>query len=142
MNNAFVIKEAILSEKAHDQMARGIYSFRVDTRSNKKQIASAVKRQFGVDVISVNIIAQSPKKRRITGTRREVEVAGAKKAVVKVKSGQTIALLSPKTEAKKEKSKSDKVTKKSEEKSEIKKRGLLSKIRGNKSTKRKEKTGD
>jgi len=142
MNTTFVIKEAILSEKAHAQMAQGIYAFRVDRKSNKKEIASAVKKQFAVDVVSVRIIAQSPKKRRITGTRREVEVKGAKKAIIKVRPGQTIALLSPKTDVKKEKGQKAKVTKKPEEKSEAVKKGLLSKIRGNRPPKGREKTSD
>ncbi len=138
MIRTFVIKEAVLSEKAHQQMARGIYTFRVDNRSTKKEIASAIKKQFAVDVVSVNIIAQSPKKRRITGTRREVEITGAKKAIIKVKPGQTIAMLSPKAEGKKEsKRQKAKEIKKPEEKSAAINKGLLSKIRGNKSTKEK-----
>lgn len=126
MNTTYLIKEAILSEKAHEQMTRGVYAFRVDRRSTKKEIASAIKKQFGVDVVSVNIIAQSPKKRRITGTRKEVEIKGAKKAIIKVKPGQTIAMLAPKTEAKKEKpTKSTRETEKTKKSG----KGLLSRIR-------------
>lgn len=106
MNNAFIIKKAILSEKAYAQMARSIYSFKVDSRATKKEIASAVKKQFSVEVKKVNIIAQSSSRKKITGTRREVVILGGKKAIVYLKAGQTISKLSPKTEAKKEKASS------------------------------------
>ncbi len=132
MNNAFIIKKAILSEKAYAQMTKSIYSFKVDSRATKKEIASAVKKQFSVEVKKVNVIIQSSSRRKITGTRKEVEILGGKKAIVYLKAGQTISMLSPKTEAKKEK-----VTKVSKETKEGKK-GLLSKIRKGKSSGEKE----
>ena len=128
MNTAFIIKKAILSEKAYVQMARSIYSFKVDSRATKKEIAIAVKRQFSVEVERVNVISKSPTKRKITGTRREAEILGGKKAIVYLKAGQTISMLSPKTESKKEKASS--VTKVSKEvkKDTAPKKGFLSKI--------------
>jgi ribosomal protein L23 len=124
MNTAFVIKKAILSEKAYTQMARSIYSFKVDSRATKKEIASAIKKQFSVEVEKVNIINQSSNKRKITGTRREVEILGGKKAIVYLKIGQTISMLSQKTE---NKPKTSKGSKDSKEKTS-KNKGFLSKI--------------
>lgn len=126
MNNAFVIKKAILSEKAYVQMARSIYSFKVDRRATKKEIASAIKKQFSVQVEKVNVINLSPNRRKITGTRREVEILGGKKAIVYLKAGQTISMLSPKAESKPKASKVSKESKDSKKKSG--KKGFLSKI--------------
>ncbi len=69
------------------------------------------------------------------------ETSGGKKAIVYLVSGEKIAMLSPKSESKKvtKEKKDSKNTKSIEEKSENK--GLLSKIRGNKSEKGKEETG-
>lgn len=134
MNTAFIIKKAILSEKAYAQMARSIYSFKVDTRATKKEIASAIRKQFSVEVKKVNIISQSSTKRKITGTRRVVEILGGKKAIVYLKAGQTISMLSPKTETKKEKASSlTKVSKgvkgaKEANKNKEPKKSLLSRI--------------
>lgn len=137
MNNAFVIKKAILSEKAYVQMARSIYSFKVDRRATKKEIASAIKKQFSVQVEKVNVINLSPNRRKITGTRREVEILGGKKAIVYLKAGQTISMLSPKAESKPKASKVSKESKDSKKKSG--KKGFLSKItKSNKDAKSKE----
>ena len=127
MNTAFIIKRAILSEKAYAQMAKGIYAFKVDRQATKKEIASAIKKQFSVEVRKINIISQSPTKRKITGTRREVEVLGGKKAIVYLKAGQTISVLSPKAESKSKATKVSKVSKDSKEKTSESK-GFLSKI--------------
>ena len=129
MNTAFIIKQAILSEKAYAQMNSGVYAFKVDKRATKKEIANALKRQFSVEVEKVNIISLSPHKRRITGTRKEVEIAGGKKAIVYLKPGQSIALLSPKRENKAKAQKGAKVSKvPSQSNEEPKKKGILSRI--------------
>ena len=109
-------------------MARSIYSFKVDRRASKKEIASAIKKQFSVQVEKVNVINMSPNKRKITGTRREVEILGGKKAIVYLKAGQTITMLSPKTEAKKEKASSVTKVSKGVKKDTVAKKGLLSRI--------------
>ena len=100
-----VIKKAILSEKAYKQMEKGIYTFLVDKRSTKSQIAKQISSQFAVDAIKVNITNVAPKSKRIAKSRKQVKVGGGKKAVVYLKAGQTIAMLSPKSEAKSKKTK-------------------------------------
>lgn len=143
MNTAFVIKKAILSEKAYTQMTKSIYSFKVDKRATKGEIASAVKKQFSVEVEKVNIITQSPTKRRITGTRKTVEILGGKKAIVYLKGGQTISLLSPKSEKPKpEKKTKNKEAQKSKEeiREKDKGKGLIAKITG--STEKEAKEGE
>lgn len=103
MNTADVIIKPILTEKSHSQMLKGVYTFLVNQQSSKPEITKAVKLLFSVDVVEVNISRTKSKKKRIAKTRKFTYVGGGKKAIVKVAAGQTIAALSPKTEAKSKK---------------------------------------
>lgn len=96
-----ILKKAILSEKAYKQMEKGIYTFLVDSQSSKDEIAQAIKNQFSVDAVKVNVSHLFPKAKRIGRTRKQTLVGGGKKAIVQLKSGQSISMLSPKTESKK-----------------------------------------
>lgn len=101
MNISDVLKKAILSEKAYKQMEKGIYTFLVNGRSTKEQVSRAVKSQFNVDATRVNIARVAHKAKRIGTTRKQTLVGGGKKAIVQLKSGQSIPMLSPKTGSKK-----------------------------------------
>ena len=100
-----VIKKTILSEKAYKLMEKGLYTFLVDRRVTKKQIAKAVTDQFSVQVKKVNVLSKFSKMKRIAKTRKETKVGGGKKAIVYLAAGQKIAALSPKSAAKESKSK-------------------------------------
>src|SRR3989344_1141218 len=65
MNQSYVLKKAILSEKAYALMKRGTYTFLVDARAHKEEIAKAVGLQFGVSVAKVRISKFAPKIKRI-----------------------------------------------------------------------------
>jgi len=115
--NAFeLIKKPIMTEKAHMLMAQGVYTFLVDKKATKQTVAVAVKELFSVDAVWVNISPLPGKQKRVAKTRNFTSVGGSgKKAIVKLKAGQTISALSPKNEAK------DKKTKKSNSEKEIQK---------------------
>ena len=49
-----MIKQALLSEKAYKQMEKGIYTFLVDPRITKDEIAKLIEGQFSVKVKKVN----------------------------------------------------------------------------------------
>ena len=106
MNQAQIIQKAILSEKAYKLMEKGAYIFLVDKKATKEKIAKSVAGQFSVIVRKVNILRSASKRKRIGRTRKSTLVGGGKKAIVWLQPGQTIAMLSPKSEAKKQKSKS------------------------------------
>ena len=108
MKSTDVIKKAILSEKAYKLMEKGIYTFLVDYRATKNQIAQAVKKQFSVDVKRVNILAVASKKKRVGRTRKFTDVGGGKKAHLTLAPGQNIPMLSPKKEGKAKKATSKK----------------------------------
>lgn len=105
MNVTDVIIKAILTEKAHAQMAKGVYTFMVNQKAKKVDVKNAVKSAFSVDAVSVNIISTQSKQKRIAKTRKFTMVGGGKKAIVYLKAGQTISVLSPTTDAKEKKAK-------------------------------------
>jgi large subunit ribosomal protein L23 len=79
-----------ISEKAMQMAEAGIYVFEVPTSTNKIEVTKAVEAMFKVDVTDVNmIIAKGKVKRfkRVLGRQKDV-----KKAMVKIKAGQSIAL--------------------------------------------------
>lgn len=87
-----VLKRPHVTEKATDLVSKNQYIFEIYPGINKNQVKKAVEDVYGVDVVEVNII-NIPKKRRRLG-RIEGWKKGYKKAVVKIKGGQKIELLS------------------------------------------------
>lgn len=79
-----------ISEKAIYLAEKGQYVFEVPADANKIQVAKAVAEAFKVEVLEVNIMIQKGKAKRFRQVRgREKDI---KKAVVKIKPGQSIAL--------------------------------------------------
>ena len=79
-----------ISEKAIYLAERGIYVFEVPTSTNKIEVAKAVEATFKVNVTDVNIVIHKGKLKRFRqklGRQKDV-----KKAMVKLKAGQSIAL--------------------------------------------------
>jgi large subunit ribosomal protein L23 len=85
-----VIVEPVISEKSYALMAEGKYTFRVNDRAHKTQIAHAVEEIFGVNVAAVRTakVRSKPKRRGLTrGTTR-----AWKKAIVQLAPGERIEL--------------------------------------------------
>jgi large subunit ribosomal protein L23 len=87
-----IIQRPVITEKGTDDTAeRNAYHFRVPVDANKVEIRQAVERLFKVKVLSVNTL------RMPTKVRRRGYIAGQtpqwKKAMVKLKEGDTIELL-------------------------------------------------
>ena len=70
------------------------YVFKVGTDVTKGQIEDEVERSFKVDVLNVKTILMPGKKRRIPGTFKFRKTKGWKKAIVKIKDGQKIDIVS------------------------------------------------
>jgi len=84
-----VIIQSWFTERTTDlQEQEGRYAFKVDSRSNKYQIRSAIERLFKVQVDSVNVMRVHGKVRRVRF--RAGSTASWKKAIVKLKPGFTI----------------------------------------------------
>lgn len=100
MDQAQLIKRAILSEKTYKLMESGIYTFLVARSATKGEIAKSVEKLFDVKVARVNVLKKAAKAKRIYGTRKYSRTGIRKKAVVVLQKGQTIGLFTTKKESK------------------------------------------
>ena len=87
-----ILIRPLLNERSTDLMEEGKFVFVVDKRANKIQIAQAVKEIFNVTVEAVNTMNYKgkPKRRGRTVGRTN----SYKKAIVKLKAGETIEFFS------------------------------------------------
>ena len=85
-----IIIRPVISERAFDMQEYNRYTFEVDKRANKIEIAKAVEEIFGVTVKKVNTLNVKPKKKRVR------YIAGYtrtwKKAMVTIAEGETIEI--------------------------------------------------
>jgi large subunit ribosomal protein L23 len=83
-----IILRPVVSEKSYDMIAQNRYTFEVDKRATKPQIADAVTEIFGVTVEKVNTMNVAGKPRRLR--YRAGKTRSWKKAVVTLKEGDSI----------------------------------------------------
>lgn len=76
------------TEKAGREGGRGWYTFAVDRRAQKAQVWRAVEERYGVRVQAVHVLAARSRAVRLGRIRGRS--AGFKKAMVRVKEGQSI----------------------------------------------------
>ena len=92
MTNEEIIKRVLITEKGSMLSAQNRYALEVAVDARKPQIAEAVEKKFGVHVLAVRTINVKGGLRYIRGTRRAVQEATYKKAIVTVKAGERIEL--------------------------------------------------
>ena len=101
-----------LSEKAYaTSQALRTYVFVVPAEANKQTVAAAIKEQFGVDALTVNITNLKGKvKRTVRKNGRAVsgKRADIKKAYVTIKEGQNIPIFASEEEAEVKETKAEK----------------------------------
>ena len=83
-----IVLAPIVSEKSYHGSVRGTYTFRVHNDAHKTQIRQAIEELFEVNVVRVNVIKVQPKPKRRGQIRGHKP--GWKKAIVQLKSGQSI----------------------------------------------------
>ena len=90
MDARTILIRPVISEKSYALIAEGKYTFRVDDRAHKTQIAQAVEEIFGVDVVAVRTsrVRSKPKRR---GLHRG-KTRAWKKAIVELAPGNQIEL--------------------------------------------------
>ena len=86
------IKFPHITEKSADLASLNKYVFRVFSGANKIEVAKSIAELYGVKVKSVNMINIHRKKRFVR--RREGYKSGYKKAIVTLKQGYKIEMLS------------------------------------------------
>jgi large subunit ribosomal protein L23 len=85
-----IVIRPVISEKSYALIAEGKYTFRVDDRAHKTQIARAVEEIFEVKVAGVRTakVRSKPKRRGLTKGRSRAW----KKAIVQLAPGERIEL--------------------------------------------------
>lgn len=81
-----------ITEKATMLGERGQYVFRVHPKATKSSVRQSVEALYGVSVRSIRLIKKPAKKIRVG--RREGIQQGLKKAVVQLKAGESIEVIS------------------------------------------------
>lgn len=92
LNEYQVIIRPIMTEKSVQGTYDGKYTFEVDVRANKLQVAEAVSLIFDVEVAKVNIINSAPRLGR-WGRKKTRRRPATKKAIVTLALGETIESL-------------------------------------------------
>ena len=86
-----VLVKPTITEKSTILQESGKYTFEVALKANKVQIKEAVEKNFGVDVLDVNVSKLRGKRKRYGP--RQVKQPDTKKAVVTLKAGDRINLI-------------------------------------------------
>ena len=60
-----IIIAPVVTEKSNDQLQEGKYTFKVNKKATKVEIAKAVEKLFEVKVLKVNTISVKGKKKRV-----------------------------------------------------------------------------
>ena len=81
-----------ITEKATILEKENKYIFKIRFKANKSEVKKAFEDIYGVDVIAVKVI-NIPKKQRRTG-RQKGWRKGYKKAIIEIKKGQKVEVLS------------------------------------------------
>ena len=89
-----VLRRPLITEKSNYQSRKlNQYAFEVAENANRTQVKDAIETIFDVKVESVNIINTPAKRgRRARSRRLMVRRPGYKKAIVTLKSGQTLQI--------------------------------------------------
>lgn len=128
-----ILQKPLITEKSMKLAAGGLYTFLVDRKARKPEIAKAVEGAFSVKVVTVKTTNFKPETKMQRGRRGYFTIAGFKKALVGLKEGQKIAYFETEEKKKEPEKKEETKEKKSllkgtkvkiekvEEKKEIKK---------------------
>jgi len=86
-----IIIKPVISEKTTDLMTDNKYTFIVETRANKVEIAKAIEKIFNVTVEKVNTLNIKGKKKRMG--RFVGKTSARKKAIITLKDGDKIEII-------------------------------------------------
>lgn len=80
----------VITEKSYGLASHNKYVFKVAPSASKSQIKKAISDLFKVDVVSINTVKKASRRVRSMKTGRYQNTSVVKKAIVEIKSGQTI----------------------------------------------------
>ena len=79
-----IIIKPVITEKSNDGLQEGKYTFKVNKKATKVDIANAVEKLFEVKVLKVNTITVKGKEKRVNG--RIGRTSDWKKAIVTIET--------------------------------------------------------
>ena len=85
-----VIIRPVITEHSYDKMEENVYTFEVAKTANKVEIAQAIEKLFGVNVVKVNTLNVKAKPKRVRWKAGKTRTW--KKAMVTIKAGEKIEL--------------------------------------------------
>lgn len=85
MEDTKIIFGPVITEKATDNQAKGLYSFYVRPTATKVEIKQALKALYGVEIVSVQTQRLPSKVRQLARGRHLTKRPTTKKAIVQVK---------------------------------------------------------
>jgi large subunit ribosomal protein L23 len=88
----FAILSPLISEKSMHDASIGKFTFRVDPKADKYTIKKEVEKRFKVNVTKISTITIKGRSVRAGIKRNEIFKQPFKKAIVTLKTGQTIGL--------------------------------------------------
>ncbi len=93
-----IVKKPVITEKTVSLSKQNFYTFLVDRKARKPDVAQAVRELFKVDVLSVKLMTIKPQTKQQRTRKGYFKVGAMKKAVVSVKAGQKIDLFDVETQ--------------------------------------------
>lgn len=87
-----VLKKPLISEKSTKLANLGYYTFLVGKSARKVEITKALENQFGVKALTVRTANFKKQEKQQRSRKGYYQIAGFKKAIVKLQKGQKIDL--------------------------------------------------
>ena len=78
----------VVSEKSYDLIDQGVFTFKVSPKASKPEIRDAVEAIWGVEVLKVNTLNRSGKRKRTRGSNRIGSAPDTKRAIVTLAAGE------------------------------------------------------
>ncbi|HCR80922.1 MAG: 50S ribosomal protein L23 [Candidatus Pacebacteria bacterium GW2011_GWB1_47_8] len=92
MNHKIIRKPVVTEKTIARANSDNVYTFEVSRTADKNAIKAAIEETYGVTVLAVNNVMR-PKTLKRTGQKRLTSLTPkTKKALIKLKNGETIAL--------------------------------------------------
>lgn len=99
MNQAFVLKRPIITEKSQAAAALSTFMFEVDAKATKHDIKLAVESLYKVHVVTIRTVT-FPSLTKRTGKRRlPTSTSKVKRAYIQLKPGESLPLFETNTQA-------------------------------------------
>ena len=92
MKNRTIIKRPIISERSLHDAQKGVYTFEVEKRANKKFISEEISKLFNVKVTAITSEIIKGKVKSAGKKKTKVRLPDKKKVRVRLAKGQTIPL--------------------------------------------------